>query len=321
MIEAKSTLLRIPISRKCLEIDLPRLLSRMELRVVKPKIPPLLIIALISGTIFFTNLGGARLWDRDEPRNAGCALEMMERGNLVVPTFNDELRHQKPALLYWLIASAYSLFGVNEFSARFWSALLGIGTVCASYSVGVKLFNRNIAFLAAIALASSLMFVVAARAATPDSLLIFCCTVAMLIYANSVFSNPKITIEDRTWFPENRWSIVGFYSFLGLAVLAKGPIGFLMPMAIVGMFMLLMRMPTTERSRNQGWLSRGVSLLRPFQPRHFFKTLWAMKPLAGALIVLLLAAPWYIAVGAQTDGEWLRRFFLDENFGASDYNA
>ena len=43
----------------------------------------LLIIVAVSTLVLFTNLGSARLWDRDEPRNAGCAVEMMERGNLV----------------------------------------------------------------------------------------------------------------------------------------------------------------------------------------------------------------------------------------------
>ena len=90
----------------------------------------LLIIVFVSSIVFFLNLGQSRLWDRDEPRNAGCAIEMMDRGDLVVPTFNDELRHQKPVLLYWLMMTAYSMFGVSEFSARFWSALLGNRNGC-----------------------------------------------------------------------------------------------------------------------------------------------------------------------------------------------
>ena len=60
-------------------------------------------IIAVASTVFFTSLGKARLWDRDEPRNAGCAVEMMQRGDLIVPIFNDELRHQKPALLLSLI--------------------------------------------------------------------------------------------------------------------------------------------------------------------------------------------------------------------------
>ena len=46
-----------------------------------------------------TNLGGPRLWDRDEPRNAGCAREMLARRDWVVPTFDGELRTHKPRFL------------------------------------------------------------------------------------------------------------------------------------------------------------------------------------------------------------------------------
>ena len=90
----------------------------------------LTLIVLVAGVVLFTNLGGPTLWDRDEPRNAGCALEMLQRGDWMVPVFNAELRAHKPILLYWLIMSAYELFGVNELrpvsarpcwaSARYW---------------------------------------------------------------------------------------------------------------------------------------------------------------------------------------------------------
>ncbi len=134
----------------------------MELPAMRETVWHILIILLIAGAVFFTNLGESRLWDRDEPRNAGCAAEMMARGDWVVPTFNDELRHQKPVLLYWLIMSAYSVFGVNEFSARFWSATLAIGTTLATYGIARRLTNPRIGLIAAIALSTSLMFDVAA---------------------------------------------------------------------------------------------------------------------------------------------------------------
>jgi len=70
-----------------------------------------IILLSVSTVVFFFNLGETQLWDRDEPRNAGCAAEMLAQGQWVVPIFNDELRHQKPVLLYWLIMSAYSGFG------------------------------------------------------------------------------------------------------------------------------------------------------------------------------------------------------------------
>ncbi len=280
------------------------------------------LLVAVTAIVMFTKLGSARLWDRDEPRNAGCAVEMMQRGDLIVPMFNDELRHQKPVLLYWLIISAYEVFGVSEFSARFWSALLAIGSVLATYAIGRRLFSSLASVYGGIALATSMMFVVAGRAATPDSLLIFCSTMAMLFYVMGTFSPRKNEGDGPTlrregnYFPERYQYVVGMYGMLGLAVLAKGPVGFVLPCAIIGMFMLLMRLPATdvESWSRQGWTTRWVmAILRPFVPRHFLATLWTMRPVSLAAIVLLVAAPWYIAVGVQTNGDWPRIFFLNEN--------
>lgn len=284
----------------------------------------LIIIALVSGAVFFTNLGEARLWDRDEPRNAGCAAEMFERGDWVVPTFNGELRHQKPVLLYWLMMSVYPVLGVNEFSARFWSATLAIVTTFATYGIARRLINPATALLAAIALATSLMFDVAARAATPDSLLICCSTCAIYLYVIGVFSrDPGLSEPAATpsWFPKNTLMIAAMYSIMGLGVLAKGPVGLIVPMAIIGMLMLIKRLPITKLSTEPEtvWVSRWLDtikrLLRPFHPLHFLKTFWAMKPLIAISMVVLVAGPWYLLVANATDGEFLSRFFVGEHFG------
>ena len=269
-------------------------------------------ILLVAGTIFFTSLGKARLWDRDEPRNAGCAVEMMERGDLVVPMFNDELRHQKPVLLYWLMMLAYSTFGVNEFAARFWSALLAIGTVLTTYGIAKRLFDARIALLAALALSSNIMFCVAARAATPDSTLIFFSTLGIYFYVIGTFAQRKDQSaspslkQNGHWFPQNIWYVVAMNVSFALGVLTKGPIGLIVPTAIIGMFLLLQRLPDAvdeassvesleSQNGNMGRLARlGIWLAQLLNPVHFLKTCWYMRPLTAIGIVLLIAAPWYI---------------------------
>src|SRR5262245_26270222 len=145
------------------------------------------LVIAVAALVMLTNLGGPRLWDRDEPRNAGCALEMLARQDWVVPWFNGELRAHKPVLLYWCIMVSYSALGVSEFSARLPSALCAIGTTLCAYSIGRRLFGLRAGVWAGIALATSLMFVVAGRAATPDALLIFCTTLALAIYVRGTF--------------------------------------------------------------------------------------------------------------------------------------
>src|SRR6476661_1176543 len=141
-----------------------------------------LLLLLVSGLTFFTRLGAASLFDRDEPRNSGCALEMLIRGDWVVPVFNGELRTHKPVLLYWCIMASYCGLGVNEFAARLPSALCAIGSALCVYRMGRRLFGPQGGVWAGISLSTSLLFIVAGRAATPDSLLIFCSTLAMTIY-------------------------------------------------------------------------------------------------------------------------------------------
>jgi 4-amino-4-deoxy-L-arabinose transferase-like glycosyltransferase len=279
------------------------------------------VLVGVSVAVMFTNLGGARLWDRDEPRNAGCAREMLQRGDWIVPVFNGQLRHQKPVLLYWMMMGAYDMFGPSEWAARFWSATLSVGSVLLTYVMGRRLFSPRAGLVGGIVLATSLMFVVAGRAATPDALLIFFTTLALTIYVVATLAphgGTSIKLRAAEAFPR-RWPVVvALYAALGLGVLSKGIVGFVMPMAIIGMFMLIARLPPLDARwlETQGAAARlAIRLLRPFAPRHFLKTFWAMRPVTGVAVVLLVAAPWYLAVGIATSGEWTRLFFLQEHLG------
>jgi len=281
----------------------------------------LALVVMVAAAIFFVQLGECQLWDRDEPRNAGCAAEMMQRGDWVVPIFNGELRYQKPVMLYWLMMAAYQIFGINEWSARFWSALMGVGSVALTFGIARRLFDHATAVLSGVALASSVMFIVASRAATPDALLIFFSTAT--IFAFVMGGVPRQTTGDLPTasflidFREMkfRWLFLMGAS-MGLGILTKGPIGFLMPMAIVGMYLLLMRQ--TQFYPNGGKAtSKLLALVRPFHPVHFVKATLAMRPFTLALIALAIALPWYIWVGMRTEGDFLRIFFLKEHLGRS----
>jgi 4-amino-4-deoxy-L-arabinose transferase-like glycosyltransferase len=182
-----------------------------------------------------------------------------------------------------------------------------------TYAIGRRMFDASVGWLAAIALASSLMFCVAARAATPDSVLIFCCTLAYWFYVRAVFREGSV-VDGAFAKYMTQW--VPFYASLGLAVLAKGPIGFLIPMAVVGMFMLIQRADSSGQSIDgkRTWIGSIRNWLGWFGPLHFLRTLLAMRIFAGVAVMLVVALPWYLAVHFQTDGEFTRRFFLTENF-------
>lgn len=276
------------------------------------------LIFAVCGLVFFTSLGKPRLWDRDEPRNAGCAAEMLERGDWVVPIFNDQLRHQKPVLLYWIIMLAYSVLGESEFSARVGSALLSTGTVLLTFALGSMLYSRAVGLWSAVILCTTMMFGVAARAATPDATLIFLMTLGLTLF---VASNRRAFAGDGERgieFPRSWFWVMAFFIALALAVLAKGLAGFVIPMAVVGLFLLLERLPSESGKRTSSSHVRRVlswPLVRIWHPLHFWKTLVSMRPILGVLVVLAVAGPWYAWVGYRTDGEFLRKFFVEEHFG------
>jgi 4-amino-4-deoxy-L-arabinose transferase-like glycosyltransferase len=281
------------------------------------------LVVAIAAFVMLTNLGGPRLWDRDEPRNAGCAKEMLQRGDWVVPIFNAQLRSHKPALLYWCIMSSYLALGVNEFAARLPSAIAAIGSCLCVYLMGRRLFGPRAGVWAGIALATSLMFVVAGRAATPDSLLIFCSTLALTIYVFGTFrprfeSTPADAVPQLVtpghYFPQHWPTVLAMYAAMGLGILAKGPIGLVLPTAVIGMFLLIVRLPgsghePTPRTIGES-LRRAIAV---FDPLHFLTTCWTMRPATALFAAAAVALPWYWTVGLATDGEYLRGFLLDHN--------
>jgi 4-amino-4-deoxy-L-arabinose transferase-like glycosyltransferase len=276
----------------------------------------LLLLTGVAGATLFVNLGRPRLWDRDEPRNAACAREMLDRGDWVVPTFNGELRVPKPILKYWLMIGAYKLFGVNEFAARFGSAVFALATVWATYFLGRRLFDARAGLWAGLILASSLLFVAAGHIAKADAPLTFFSTLAVLIFVSGTFRRPDDRSENSALavpFPQS-WPVVALlYAAVGVAALAKGLPGLLLPPAVIGLFLLIARLPATTGA--VGWRSRILGLLRPFAPGHFLHTFWLMRPITAVVVTLAVAGPWYVLVGLRTHGEFLRGFFLDNNLG------
>lgn len=287
-------------------------------------------IAVAAILVFFVNLGGAALFDEDEPKNAACGAEMLARGDLLVPSFNHELRTDKPILLYWFMMSAYWVFGVSEFAARFWSASFAVGTVLMVYHLGRILFCRNAGWWAALAMATSLMYLVVGRAATPDATLIFFCTLGMLLYAWSVSQgrsdawqsgnrNDDTPAERAARFLPQKWShFAMIYAALALAVLAKGPVGVVLPLAIFGLFLLLIARPETPPANSSDrWAARlrhaWVSLAAIFAPRRVLTVAWQLRPLTALVVLAVIALPWYVAVGIATEGEWLRGFLGKHN--------
>ena len=276
-----------------------------------------LLLAGVAAVLFFTRLGASPLWDRDEPRNARCAVEMLDRGDWIVPTFNGQLRTHKPVLLYWLMIPCFAVGGVSEATARFPSAVLSIATVLSTYWIGLSLWNHRAAWWGAIALASCLLFVVEARAATPDAALVCFVTLALACYVHRLGSGegPIRWQVSELRQPSGSqtlggWPHAAMYLAIALAVLAKGPVGLVLPIAVLVLTHLAAslryRFDSGETTRSDAsWLVTWTTLIA--------RILGQLRVLRGLLLLVCVAGPWYMAVTWQTEGQWLREFLVTHN--------
>ncbi|HVX10631.1 MAG TPA: glycosyltransferase family 39 protein [Pirellulales bacterium] len=272
------------------------------------------VLVAAAALIFFVNLGAARLWDDDEPKNAQCAREMFNRGDWIVPTFNGDLRCDKPILIYWLMMSAYQVFGDNEFAARLWSAVAAIGTTLATYHLGRLLFNARTAFWSGWMMASSLMFVIAGRAATPDSLMIFFSTLAMLAFVQATWGrNATLAGANRLadYLPRTWLGYVAMYAAMGVGVLAKGPVVVVLPTLVLVIYVACVRQALAAPASAPA----ARRYLRYLSPVAWLVAAWRLRPITALFVVGAIAVPWYVVVGLQTDGRWLAGFFGQHNVG------
>ena len=178
------------------------------------------------------------LLDPDEPRYASTARDMILNGNWIVPHFNGVPRINKPPLFYWTVAVSYKIFGVNEFGARFPSALAAAGTVLIAYVWGKRLGDSQKGFWSAFVLMSSPLFFVISRFCITDMLLtFFVCASLFLFFSEYTETNNgcKGGFETR---PGRRLFL---YFFLAMVFLVKGPVGILLFILVILCFLLWIR--------------------------------------------------------------------------------
>jgi len=215
------------------------------------------------------------LIDRDEPRFAEASREMVERGNYIVPYFNNQLRLDKPPLTYWAQVSSYHIFSENDFAARFPSAIAASLTALAIFGWGRRIGGEKVGWWAAIIFTLSLQTFVHAKAAVADMWLVLFVTLAhwagyeLLVDANR---RPRPAVAP---YHQTRWWLV-FYLSLALGFLAKGPIAWA-PLLTVAAVIIYTR----------DW-----------------QVLGCFKFVRGILLTLIVVALWGIPALVQTHGEF-----------------
>lgn len=253
-------------------------------------------------------------WDEDEPRFAAIARAMVETGDWIVPRYNGELAVDKPVLMHWCMAVGFLAFGFNEFAARLPSALAAVATALAILRAGSRWFDVTTGMVAALASTGCLLVAIEAHAATPDAILTALTTWAAVLALEPFLPDRRrdaqATRGTRPLSPR-RTALIG--SLLGLAVICKGPIGFVGPLAVilpaVWLIMMAHRWEAAPGGHSRvSWLvGAGLETTR--------ETLKRCRIGLLTLITLAVAAPWYLAVWVRTDGEWIEGFFFIHNVG------
>ena len=210
----------------------------------------------------------------DEPRYARVAVEMLRSGDQVTPTLQGKPWLEKPPLYYWLAGAAFSVLGETETAARLPSVAAGLLFVGATALAGARLYGASAGLHAGFILGTSALAFAYARAAAMD----------MLVAATVTAATGLIGL--RLLGIAGRLAIPAAYAFMGLATLAKGPIGFLLPGLVAAGYVLA---------------TREWRLLRRL-----------LSP-AGIVIFLLVAGPWYVLVYQAQGRAFVDVFLLDHN--------
>ena len=210
------------------------------------------------------------LWDRDEPRFARSAVEMIDSGKYLIPTFNNELWADKPVLTYWAQALGMRLFGQNAFACRFFSAIGAAITCFLVFVIGKRLFDTKTALWAMCILTTSVMMLAIGTLATADAVTIPFTIGAMTLFIYGASSGLRA------------YQVILAGIALGLGILAKGPIG-LMPLPVIAVYLLLNRKNLNVRK-------------------------YILQVAAALAIGFGVFAIWAIPTNMATKGEFLRVF-------------
>ncbi|MGL5062057.1 MAG: ArnT family glycosyltransferase, partial [Microcoleus sp.] len=293
-------------------------------RSIAPLLLSILWLCFLAGLGFLWNLGNIGLVDETEPLFAEAARQMTVTGDWITPYFNSETRFDKPPLVYWLMAIGYKLFGVNEWAARLPSAVSAIALTCFGFYTLSKLEEiknqeverRNqeaekffpsptpplspspppplflsLPWIGSALIALNFHTIAWGRTGVSDMLLSGCMCSALLAFSLGYVLEEQrekagLSAVKSAIFP-NKWYLT-FYVLIALAILAKGPVGIVIPGLIILCFALYLG--------------------------NFWQLWREMRPVSGILIILAIALPWYVLVTLANGQTYIDSFFGYHNF-------
>jgi 4-amino-4-deoxy-L-arabinose transferase-like glycosyltransferase len=237
----------------------------------------LVFLAVLFGALFAWRLGSAPLLNPDEGRYAEVPREMVASGDWVTPRLDGVPYFEKPPLIYWAVAACERYLGPGEWSLRLAPALFALAGILTAYGAGRRLYGRDAGFWSAIVLGTSLLYFAFAHLLGLDMAVSVLTSATLFCFILAVREEPGRARRMLFW---------GLYLFAALATLTKGLMGFLIPGAVMFLWLLLLGQ----------W--------RRLRPMHL--------P-TGLLIFLAVAAPWHVLVARRNPG-WAHFYFVYEHW-------
>ena len=244
-------------------------------------------LILLCYFVFFFNIGNYALMDVDETRYVSMARDMFNTKDFLTLYLNGEYFFEKPPLYFWGECLSFALFGhVNEFSARFPVALYGMLCTFLMYFIGKKVVSSRYGLVSAIILATTMEFVMLAKFAILDIVVTTCIGFSVLFGFMTQFVQEK-NVKYFWWL---------FYIFSGLAVMAKGIPGFVVPFGTMFFVTIF-----------------NKSFKKIFKPQYF---------IVGSLLFLLIVLPWHIVMFKMHDplffNEYIMKHHINRFFSSSE---
>ena len=233
----------------------------------------LLLAILAAGTLFY-QLGRLPLIGADEPRYARIAWEMAIENRWITPVLEGRPWLEKPPLYYWLTIPVFRLTGQGEAAVRLGPALAACWTALVVYWLGCALWSRLAGLIGASALLTMVGFAAFGRSASTDMPMAACMTTALAILAVAAVRENQPA-----------WKVLAGYVFLGLAILAKGPVALILAVGVGACYWAL-----HDRMQLKRW-----------------------HPVAGLVIVLAVALPWFWLAFRQNGFGFILVFFINHN--------
>jgi 4-amino-4-deoxy-L-arabinose transferase-like glycosyltransferase len=240
---------------------------------------------ILLAIAWFATLAWRPLLEPDEARYAEIPREMAQTGDWVTPRLNGLKYFEKPPLQYWGTAAAYSLFGVNELSARLWSCALAFLCIPLAYGFARYLYGEGAeALAAATVLAVNPYFAIVGQLNLLDSGFCFFMIAAVFAFMRARTSEARSAPGSRS-LSERGWMVIASAS-LALAVLSKG----IAALVLIGGTLVIHMLVTRDLRHWRRW---HLPITIP--------------------VFLALTVPWFIVV-SQRNPEFPQFFFIHEHF-------